>query len=112
MLKAMISAYRSYAEYKKTCYELTRLTDRELWDLGIDRSNIEHIARDSTHKKADTIINNMFANPFSKNTETKRIEVYLADSADLVDLENRLKNIERGLTPWQVISRRYTQIWV
>jgi uncharacterized protein YjiS (DUF1127 family) len=112
MLKAIIAAYKTHAEYKRTCYELSSLTNRELYDLGIDRSDIEHVARSSTHEKVDTIKNKLFAKPFGANTENKRIEAYLADSSDLVDLENRLKSIERGLAPWQVTARRYTQSWV
>ena len=38
-------AIKRWNEYRTTVYELNRLTDRDLSDLGINRSDIEFIAR-------------------------------------------------------------------
>jgi len=38
-------AIKKYMEYRTTVYELNRLTDRDLADLGIHRCDIEFIAR-------------------------------------------------------------------
>jgi uncharacterized protein YjiS (DUF1127 family) len=38
-------AFKKYMEYRTTVYELNRLTDRDLHDLGINRCDIEFIAR-------------------------------------------------------------------
>jgi uncharacterized protein YjiS (DUF1127 family) len=38
-------AIKKYMEYRTTVYELNRLTDRDLNDLGIHRCDIEFIAR-------------------------------------------------------------------
>ncbi len=41
----ILSKIRAYARYRETVAELSRLTDRELDDLGISRFQIESIAR-------------------------------------------------------------------
>ena len=38
-------AIKKYMEYRTTAYELNRLTNRDLADLGIHRCDIEYIAR-------------------------------------------------------------------
>jgi uncharacterized protein YjiS (DUF1127 family) len=38
-------------EYRKTIYELGRLTNRDLADLGIQHCDIEFIARNAADKK-------------------------------------------------------------
>ena len=38
-------AIKKYMEYRTTVYELNRLTNRDLADLGIHRCDIEFIAR-------------------------------------------------------------------
>lgn len=38
-------AIKSYLMYRKTMYELGQLTNRDLADLGINRADIEFIAR-------------------------------------------------------------------
>ena len=38
-------AIKKYLEYRATAYELNRLTNRDLADLGIHRCDIEFIAR-------------------------------------------------------------------
>ncbi len=41
----MIGVIRAYGEYRRTMRELDRLSDRELSDLGISRSDIRTAAR-------------------------------------------------------------------
>lgn len=41
----ILSKIRAYARYRETVSELSRLTDRELDDLGISRFQIESVAR-------------------------------------------------------------------
>jgi uncharacterized protein YjiS (DUF1127 family) len=38
-------AIKNYLMYRKTMYELGQLTNRDLADLGINRADIEFIAR-------------------------------------------------------------------
>ena len=44
----ILSKIRNYLQYRETIAELSRLTDRELDDLGITRFEIESVARDGT----------------------------------------------------------------
>jgi len=39
---------RKRRDFNRTCYELSRLTDRELHDLGIARCDIAKVARAAT----------------------------------------------------------------
>ncbi len=49
MFVTMIAAkIRAYLRYRETVRELSRLTDRELYDLGLSRSEINFIARANT----------------------------------------------------------------
>jgi uncharacterized protein YjiS (DUF1127 family) len=49
-------AIKKYMEYRTTVYELNRLTNRDLADLGIHRCDIEFIARKhSATKFGDTV---------------------------------------------------------
>jgi uncharacterized protein YjiS (DUF1127 family) len=41
----VLSKIRSYLKYRETVRELSRLTDRELEDVGISRYQIDGIAR-------------------------------------------------------------------
>ena len=41
----VLSKVRTYLQYRETVAELSRLTDRELDDLGITRYEIESVAR-------------------------------------------------------------------
>jgi uncharacterized protein YjiS (DUF1127 family) len=41
----MIRTYKSWRRYTETLRELNRLNSRELSDIGINRSDIERIAR-------------------------------------------------------------------
>lgn len=45
MLDTVVNKLRSYAKYQETYRELSRLSARELADLGISRSEITHVAR-------------------------------------------------------------------
>lgn len=40
--------YKSWKQYRNTYEELSRLSNRELADLGIGRADIESVARQST----------------------------------------------------------------
>ena len=42
----ILSRVRAYLRYRETVRELAQLTDRELDDLGINRFQIESIARE------------------------------------------------------------------
>ncbi len=53
----------------------------------------------------------MFSKFLKGKTEKDLISEYLAESVDIVDLENRLRRIERGQAPWQTQSRAYLQGW-
>jgi uncharacterized protein YjiS (DUF1127 family) len=45
----VLSKIRNYIQYRETVAELSRLTDRELDDLGISRYDIESVARQGSH---------------------------------------------------------------
>ena len=45
----ILSKIRNYMQYRETVAELSRLTDRELDDLGISRYDIDSVARGSGH---------------------------------------------------------------
>ena len=45
----VLSKIRNYIHYLETVAELSRLTDRELDDLGISRYDIESVARQGSH---------------------------------------------------------------
>ena len=45
MFDTVVTKFRSYRKYQETFRELSRLSSRELADLGISRSEIPHIAR-------------------------------------------------------------------
>jgi uncharacterized protein YjiS (DUF1127 family) len=109
MLKAIIVAYKRHSIYTRTLKELERLSDKELYDLGLDRSKITSLAYEVTYGKELKSDFKPFWNFFKVKTEKNKIEEYLADSANLVDLENRIKAMDRGLAPWQVNGKIYTQ---
>lgn len=44
MLLTIIRAIQSFKEYHRNVNELSRLSDRELSDIGIDRSDIPRVA--------------------------------------------------------------------
>ena len=44
------AARKRRAAYDETVRELSKLTNRELWDLGLDRNDIERVAFDHVYK--------------------------------------------------------------
>lgn len=48
-IKEIAHKIQEWRRYRASVRELTRLTDRELHDLGIVRADIEHIAKKSSH---------------------------------------------------------------
>ena len=51
--KSMQKAISAYLDYRRTVYELNHLSGRDLRDLGINRCDIEFIARKSAFKVAE-----------------------------------------------------------
>ena len=49
-------AIKKYMEYRTTVYELNRLTNRDLADLGIHRCDIEFIARKHSATKFGDLV--------------------------------------------------------
>ena len=49
MLQSIVNRYRNYRKYQSTKRELSRLSSRELSDLGISRGEISRIARESVY---------------------------------------------------------------
>ena len=47
MTNRLVSTYRAWRKYRETYNELMRLSSRDLADLGIARSEIPKIARES-----------------------------------------------------------------
>jgi uncharacterized protein YjiS (DUF1127 family) len=47
MSNRLVSTYRSWRKYRETYNELMRLSSRDLADLGINRTEIPEIARQS-----------------------------------------------------------------
>ena len=45
MIRTIANKFRQHREYRRTVNELGRLSDRELSDLGIGRSEIQGVAR-------------------------------------------------------------------
>lgn len=45
ILTTLLSKFRNWLRYRETIRELSRLTDRELTDLGISRYEIEFVAK-------------------------------------------------------------------
>lgn len=113
MIKALILAYKRHAIYRATYKELQQLSDRELRDLGINRSDIECVAREATYEHEDKKAEkNAFVDMFKVKSEKDRIDEYLADAANIVDLENRIRNIDRGNAPWQIRGKNIAQGWM
>jgi uncharacterized protein YjiS (DUF1127 family) len=112
MLKAIVVAYKRHLIYTRTLKELERLSDRELYDLGIDRSEVAKLAHEATYGEELKFDFKPFLNLFKVKTEKNKIDEYLADSASIVDLENRIKAMDRGLAPWQIQSRSVAHGWI
>ncbi|GGK36382.1 DUF1127 domain-containing protein [Salinarimonas ramus] len=45
----VLSRIRAYQRYRQTVRELQRLSDRELNDVGLSRSDIDHVAKRFAH---------------------------------------------------------------
>ena len=50
MFNTFRDTYKKWSVYRRTVRELQGLTNRELADLGISRSDIIRIARDAAHR--------------------------------------------------------------
>lgn len=112
MLKALVTAYKRHLIYTRTLKELERLSDRELYDLGVDRSDIIRLAHEATYGEDIKFEFKPFRDFFKVKTEKNKIDEYLAEATNTVDLENRLRNIDRGLAPWQMQARMFAKGWV
>lgn len=53
-----------------------------------------------------------FKNLLNYPTEKDMVYEYLASSVDHVDLENRLRNIDRGQAPWQIKANQSLRGWL
>ena len=111
MIKSLINAYRKHMIYRATYNELLKLSDHELYDLGIDRSQVEQVAIEAAYGEEPKLEFNLFRNFFKVKTEKDKIDEYLSESVNTIDLENRLKNIDRGLAPWQIQNKLFSQMW-
>jgi len=49
-VEAVVKAWRWRRSFNDTYRELNRLSDRELWDIGIGRGQIPYIARDEADR--------------------------------------------------------------
>jgi uncharacterized protein YjiS (DUF1127 family) len=49
MLKALVDYFRKQSQYRKTYNELSKLSTRELRDIGIERSMISRIAAEKAY---------------------------------------------------------------
>ncbi len=49
MLDTVVRKYRNWKNYRRTYDELSRLSNRELSDLGIGRADIEFISRQTSN---------------------------------------------------------------
>lgn len=52
LFKRGFGALEGYREYLRIKSELSAFTERELKDIGISRSDIEHVAREAMREKA------------------------------------------------------------
>lgn len=111
MIKKLFKAYKRHMIYRDTYRELSKMSDKELKDLGLSRSMLDEVARDSTYGNEKPIKLDLFKMFFKAKTEKDIIEEYLAESANTIDLENRIKNVERGLAPWQIRAKTFAQGW-
>lgn len=49
---------------------------------------------------------------FFNTTHKSKMEQYLEESVDMVDLENRIRQLDRGQAPFQIYERNYQNIFV
>jgi uncharacterized protein YjiS (DUF1127 family) len=111
MFQSLIKAYRKNSLYRSTYNALYSLTNHELKDLGLHRSMLESVAREAAYGKEEPFKYNFSSKFFKAKTEKDKIADYLAESADTIDLENRIKNVDRGLAPWQIQAKHFAQGW-
>ena len=48
-VEELVNRYRTYRLYRETYYSLSALTDRELMDLGVHRSEIRQVALEAAY---------------------------------------------------------------
>lgn len=63
------------------------------------------------HMEREFQMLNLIKNVFSIKSDKERMEEYFADATNLVDLENRIRNVDRGEAPWQIRSKFISQGW-
>ena len=49
---------------------------------------------------------------FFNHVKKSQAELYLEDAADMIDLENRIRLLDRGQAPFQVYERNYQNIYL
>ncbi len=57
------------------------------------------------------MLKGFFTKMFTVKTEDNLKEEYLAEATNLVDLENRLRQIDRGQAPWQLRAQQSLRGW-
>jgi len=57
------------------------------------------------------MLKNFFGTFFKSNTEDDLRNEYLAEAVSLIDLENRLRQIDRGQAPWQLRAQQSLRGW-
>lgn len=120
MIRKIQNWLTARAAYMQTYRELSNMSDRELYDIGIDRGMIPEIANQATYgkvveepatKSLVAAITDFFKVKH-KPTEKDRVYAWLSESSDIVDLERRLKMLDLQQAPWQTTSNRNLQGWV
>ena len=107
----------SHAAYKRTVRELSCMSDRDLYDIGIDRDMIESVAAGATNNVYSQSHMSFFDTLFGffkfENIKTEKhlIDAWLADSVDIVDLERKLKMLDLNQAPWQSAPSKHLQGW-
>jgi hypothetical protein len=56
LFKPLIDWVRNYIRYHNTITELSRLSSRDLKDLGINKADFDRIARDSVNIRAERYV--------------------------------------------------------
>lgn len=57
------------------------------------------------------MLKNFLGTFFKSNTEDDFRNEYLAEAVSLIDLENRLRQIDRGQAPWQLRAQQSLRGW-
>lgn len=120
MIRKLQNWIKNRSAYMQTYRELDAMTDRELSDIGIDRSMIEEIANTATYGKVveepttSSLVTAVteFFKVKKKPTEKDRVYAWLAESSDIVELERKLKMLDLHQAPWQTASNRNLQGWI